>query len=36
MNNRYSRQELFSPIGEEGQRKIREKHVRIIGAGALG
>ncbi|HFK1684922.1 thiazole biosynthesis adenylyltransferase ThiF [Bacillus sp. AFS051223] len=36
MNNRYSRQELFSPIGEEGQRKISEKHVLIIGAGALG
>jgi len=36
LNNRYSRQELFSPIGEEGQRKIREKHVLIIGAGALG
>ncbi|PRT00411.1 thiazole biosynthesis adenylyltransferase ThiF [Bacillus wiedmannii] len=36
MNNRYSRQELFSPIGEDGQQKIREKHVLIIGAGALG
>ncbi|MED1088803.1 thiazole biosynthesis adenylyltransferase ThiF [Bacillus paramycoides] len=36
MNNRYSRQELFSPIGEEGQQKISEKHVLIIGAGALG
>lgn len=36
MNNRYSRQELFSPIGEEGQQKIREKHVLIIGTGALG
>jgi len=36
LNNRYSRQELFSPIGEEGQQKIREKHVLIIGAGALG
>ncbi|PFB69153.1 thiazole biosynthesis adenylyltransferase ThiF [Bacillus cereus] len=36
MNNRYSRQELFAPIGEEGQQKIREKHVLIIGAGALG
>lgn len=36
MNNRYSRHELFSPIGEDGQRKIREKHVLIIGAGALG
>ncbi|MBO1582180.1 thiazole biosynthesis adenylyltransferase ThiF [Bacillus sp. XF8] len=36
MNNRYSRQELFSPIGEKGQQKIGEKHVLIIGAGALG
>ena len=36
MNNRYSRQELFSPIGEKGQKKISEKHVLIIGAGALG
>ncbi|WP_170925700.1 ThiF family adenylyltransferase, partial [Bacillus sp. S1-R1J2-FB] len=36
MNNRYSRQELFSPNGEEGQRKISEQHVLIIGAGALG
>ncbi|KOS28267.1 thiamine biosynthesis protein MoeB [Bacillus anthracis] len=36
MQERYSRQELFSPIGEKGQRKIREKHVLIIGAGALG
>ncbi|WP_082235644.1 thiazole biosynthesis adenylyltransferase ThiF [Halobacillus massiliensis] len=35
-NDRYSRQELFSPIGLEGQRKIRDKHVLIIGAGALG
>lgn len=36
MNNRYSRQILFAPIGEEGQNKLREKHVLIIGAGALG
>lgn len=36
MNSRYSRQELFSPIGEKGQQKISEKHVLIIGAGALG
>ncbi|MCT2534272.1 thiazole biosynthesis adenylyltransferase ThiF [Aquibacillus koreensis] len=36
MNDRYSRQELFSPIGVEGQAKIRNKHVLIIGAGALG
>ncbi len=27
---------LFSSIGEDGQRKIREKHVLLIGAGALG
>lgn len=33
---RYSRQMLFSPIGEAGQKKIRSKHVLIIGAGALG
>ncbi|UCZ52344.1 thiazole biosynthesis adenylyltransferase ThiF [Bacillus shivajii] len=36
MNNRYSRQQLFSPIGEQGQGKIHHKHVLIIGAGALG
>jgi adenylyltransferase/sulfurtransferase len=33
---RYSRQTLFAPIGEEGQRKIRNKHVLLIGVGALG
>ncbi|GGE50456.1 thiazole biosynthesis adenylyltransferase ThiF [Pullulanibacillus camelliae] len=33
---RYSRQILFSPIGESGQGKISSKHVMIIGAGALG
>ncbi|WP_414635242.1 thiazole biosynthesis adenylyltransferase ThiF [Bacillus sp. NTK074B] len=33
---RYSRQILFSPIGTEGQERIRGKHVLIIGAGALG
>ncbi|MFP7296968.1 thiazole biosynthesis adenylyltransferase ThiF [Neobacillus niacini] len=36
MNNRFSRQELFSPIGKEGQQRIFNKHVLIIGAGALG
>lgn len=36
MNERYSRQTLFPAIGEEGQKKIRKKHVLIIGAGALG
>ncbi|EIM04912.1 thiamine/molybdopterin biosynthesis ThiF/MoeB-like protein, partial [Planococcus antarcticus DSM 14505] len=36
MNGRYSRQELFEPIGLEGQAKLRNKHVLVIGAGALG
>ncbi|WP_110928275.1 thiazole biosynthesis adenylyltransferase ThiF [Bacillus massiliglaciei] len=36
MSERYSRQELFSPIGEEGQRRIGSKHVLLVGAGALG
>lgn len=36
MSNRYSRQELFSPIGIDGQERISNKHVLIIGAGALG
>jgi sulfur carrier protein ThiS adenylyltransferase len=34
--DRYSRQILFAPIGEEGQNRISQKHVLIIGAGALG
>ncbi|MYL51653.1 hypothetical protein GLV98_19470 [Halobacillus litoralis] len=33
---RYSRQQLFQPIGEKGQRRMNESHVLIIGAGALG
>jgi len=36
VNNRYSRQELFPPIGKGGQAKISTKHVLVIGAGALG
>ncbi|MEH7333300.1 thiazole biosynthesis adenylyltransferase ThiF [Neobacillus drentensis] len=36
MNERYSRQVLFPGIGKGGQAKISEKHVLIIGAGALG
>lgn len=36
MTSRYSRQELFSPIGYEGQQKIQKKHVLVVGAGALG
>lgn len=34
--DRYSRQELFRPIGKDGQQMIRSKHVLLIGAGALG
>src|SRR3954463_3502552 len=34
--DRYSRQQLFRPIGANGQEKIRQKHVLIVGAGALG
>lgn len=36
MNERYSRQQLFAPIGQAGQSKLEQKHVLIIGAGALG
>lgn len=36
MNEKYSRQELFAPIGEDGQRKIRQSKVFVMGAGALG
>lgn len=36
MKDRYSRQELFKPIGKRGQEKISQKHVLIIGCGALG
>lgn len=36
MTDRYSRQELFTPIGKEGQELLFTKHVLIIGAGALG
>lgn len=33
---RYSRQTLFAPIGPEGQRRIGESRVLIVGMGALG
>lgn len=36
MQDRYSRQTLFQPIGEKGQDKIGKKHVLIVGCGALG
>ncbi|SFP86854.1 ThiF family adenylyltransferase [Salibacterium halotolerans] len=36
MENRYSRQTMFSGIGRNGQNLLLEKHVLIVGAGALG
>lgn len=36
LSDRYSRQHLFKPIGRKGQQRLSEKHVLIIGAGALG
>ncbi|GAA0443321.1 thiazole biosynthesis adenylyltransferase ThiF [Lentibacillus halophilus] len=33
---RYSRQMLFGPIQETGQKKLTESSVLVIGAGALG
>lgn len=36
MTERYSRQQLFQPIGNKGQQQIRSKHVLVVGAGALG
>ena len=35
-DDRYSRQERFAPLGIQGQKKLGESHVLIIGAGALG
>src|SRR3954447_25313164 len=34
--SRYSRQSRFAPMGEAGQRKIREASVAVVGCGALG
>jgi molybdopterin/thiamine biosynthesis adenylyltransferase len=36
MNERYSRQILFSGIGEEGQSRLLRSRVLIVGCGALG
>ncbi|MCJ7504706.1 MAG: ThiF family adenylyltransferase, partial [Acidobacteriia bacterium] len=33
---KYSRQILFQPIGAEGQEKLLQSKVVIIGCGALG
>src|SRR5881227_1214711 len=36
MNDRYSRQILFREIGREGQEKLLNSRVLIVGCGALG
>ncbi len=36
MNNRYSRQILFGGIGKEGQGKLGQSRVLLVGCGALG
>ncbi|SHF91942.1 MoeB/ThiF family adenylyltransferase [Ornithinibacillus halophilus] len=36
MEERYHRQALFKPIGNSGQQLINQKHVLILGCGALG
>ncbi len=35
-SSRYSRQARFAPLGDEGQRRIRDARVAIVGCGALG
>ncbi|WDQ31476.1 MoeB/ThiF family adenylyltransferase [Paenibacillus marchantiae] len=34
--DRYSRQERYAPIGKEGQHRLNNSKVLIVGAGALG
>ncbi len=34
--SRYSRQELFAGIGPQGQQRIRQSRVLVVGCGALG
>ena len=36
LHERYSRQILFKPIGEDGQRRISAGKVTLVGCGALG
>ena len=35
-DDRYSRQELFAPIGKEGQARLSRSSVAIVGCGATG
>lgn len=34
--DRYSRQTLFAPVGPEGQKRIRQAKVAVVGCGAIG
>jgi len=34
--SRYIRQEIFEPLGTEGQRRIERSSVVVVGCGALG
>src|ERR1700691_2768341 len=36
MDDRYSRQMLFKEIGAEGQRKLSQSRVVLVGCGATG
>jgi len=36
LDDRYSRQVLFAPLGAEGQAKLAQGHVAIVGCGATG
>lgn len=36
MNERYNRQILFQPIGQNGQEKLIDSRILIVGCGALG
>ncbi|SUB76932.1 Sulfur carrier protein ThiS adenylyltransferase [Porphyromonas macacae] len=36
MNERYERQEMLPEIGKEGQQKLRNARITVVGAGGLG
>lgn len=35
-SDRYSRQTLFEPVGEEGQKRLEQSRAVLVGCGALG
>ena len=34
--SRYTRQEVLSEVGPDGQARLRAAHVLVVGAGGLG